>query len=69
MNVAILPTCPVLRHGVSVLGLGKLVRIYPPPPSLALSAASPTPSAQKAAEGHGGMVMQLDTTDPPQKDT
>lgn len=68
MNVAILPSRPVHRHGVSVLGLGKPVRIYPPSPSLAPSAASPAPSAQKT-RSHGGAVMQVDTTDPPQKDT
>lgn len=64
MNVAVLPVRPVHRHGVSVLGLGKLVRIYPLSPSWPFLLPLQHPLLRRL-----NAVVEVDTTEPPQTDT
>lgn len=64
MNVAVLPVRPVHRHGVSVLGLGKPVRIYPHPHPWLFLLPLQHPLLRRL-----NAVVQVDTTEPPQTDT
>lgn len=67
MNIAILPLCPVLQHGTSMMGLEKQIWIYPHPIPSSFCCLS-TSSAQKKTRSHGGVMIQTDTANPPQKD-